>query len=136
MAALDGSSPPVAEDTAAPVPSQDACAEALAWVGSVGLHLPAGVEYRCPSTQFAHHGTACWDGPFCPGGGFIAINLELIGNTTPEYLRHVVAHEVCHILEFRSIGTSTEASADAAQLRTAPPAEPQRHSEAGRLVSN
>lgn len=113
LAALDGSTSPPTQDTAVPVPP-DACRDTLRSVGEVGLRLPDGVDYRCPSTQFAHHGTACWDGPVCPGGGFIAINLELIGNRrSADYLRHVVAHEVCHILEFQSKGSSTEESADA-----------------------
>ena len=113
IAASDGSSGADREDPApAPPAPPDACGEALAWVASAGLPLPAGVEYRCPSTQFAHHGTACWDGPLCRNSGFIAINLELMGDRSPEYLRHVVAHEVCHILEFQRKGTSSEPSAD------------------------
>ena len=96
-----------------PVPEPEPCADALAWVAAAGLPLPAGVDYLCPSTLFAHHGTACWDAWPCPGTGFIAINMNLGAGATVEYLRHVVAHEVCHILDFRDRGWSTEARADA-----------------------
>ena len=98
---------------AAPVGEPDPCAEALAWVADAGLPLPAGVGYHCPSTQFSHHGAACWNGSPCRGSGFIAINLELIGDASPEYLRHVVAHAVCHILDFQPTGRTSEAGADA-----------------------
>ena len=82
-------------------------------VGAAGLPLPAGVDYRCPSTQFAHHGATCWDEWPCPRSAFIAINLDLGAGATPEYLRHVVAHEICHILDFRDRGWTTEPRADA-----------------------
>lgn len=116
---LDASPPgqpeeaPPAEAPAAPGAEPDPCAEALAWVADAGLPLPAGVGYHCPSTQFSHHGAACWNGSPCRGTGFIAINLELIGDASPEYLRHVVAHEVCHILDFQATGRTSEAGADA-----------------------
>ena len=115
---LDASPPgqPEAPPTpapAAPVAEPDPCGEALAWVAGAGLPLPAGVDYHCPSTRFSHHGAACWNGSPCPDGGFIAINLELIGDASPEYLRHVVAHEVCHILDFQATGRTSEAGADA-----------------------
>jgi len=72
------------------------------------------VGYHCPSSQFAHHGAACWNnGTYCPRGGFIAINMDLMAGTSTDYLRHVVAHEICHILEFQAAGRTTEASADA-----------------------
>ncbi len=98
---------------APPPPAPDPCGGALAWVAEAGLPLPPGVAYHCPSTQFAHHGAACWDAAPCRRGPFIAINLELIGDRPTEYLRHVVAHEVCHILDFQAKGWTTEAGADA-----------------------
>ncbi len=104
---------PSAPAPADPVAEPDPCADALSWVADAGLPLPPGVGYHCPSTEFAHHGAACWNNRYCPRTGFIAVNLDLIGDPTPEYLRHVVAHEVCHILEFQATGWSTEASADA-----------------------
>ena len=116
---LDASAPGQPEEAppttapSAPVAEPDPCAEALAWVADAGLPLPAGVGYHCPSTQFSHHGAACWNGSPCRGTGFIAINLELIGDASPEYLRHVVAHEVCHILDFQATGRTSEAGADA-----------------------
>ncbi len=97
----------------APAPEPEPCADALAAVAAAGLPLPAGVGYRCPSVQFAHQGAACWDEWPCPGGAFIAINLDLGAGATPEYLRHVVAHEICHILDFRDRGWTTEPRADA-----------------------
>lgn len=96
-----------------PAPAPEPCAEALAWVSAAGLDLPAGVDYLCPSARFPHHGTACWDDWPCPGSAFIEVNLDLMPDATPEYLRHVVAHEICHILDFRDQGWSTEPRADA-----------------------
>lgn len=100
---------PAVAESAAP----DPCADALNWVAAAGLPLPAGVGYHCPSTQFAHQGAACWNGSPCRGSGFIAINMDLLAGTSTAYLRHVVAHEVCHILDFQEIGDTTEAGADA-----------------------
>ncbi|HUR22908.1 MAG TPA: hypothetical protein VMZ73_03445 [Acidimicrobiales bacterium] len=97
----------------APEPEPEPCSDALDAVAAAGLPLPAGVGYRCPSTQFAHQGTACWDAWPCPGSSFIAINLDLGAGATPAYMRHVVAHEICHILDFRDRGWSTEPRADA-----------------------
>ena len=96
-----------------PEPAPEPCADALAVVAAGGLPLPDGVDYRCPSTRFAHQGAACWDEWPCPGTAFIAINLDLGAGATPEYLRHVVAHEICHILDFRDRGWTTEPRADA-----------------------
>jgi hypothetical protein len=96
-----------------PVPEPEPCADALASVAAAGLPLPAGVGYLCPSTRFAHQGAACWDEWPCPGSAFIAINMDLGAGATPEYLRHVVAHEICHILDFRDRGWTTEPRADA-----------------------
>ena len=110
-AALVEVDPPAPEP--APAPEPEPCAEALAAVAAAGLPLPAGVGYRCPSTRFAHQGAACWDDWPCPGHAFIAINLDLGAGATPEYLRHVVAHEICHILDFRDRGWSSEPRADA-----------------------
>ena len=109
---------PLAADAPAPTslpePPPSPCSDALAWVAGVGLLLPAGVDYNCPSTQFAHHGAACWgNATYCPDRAFIAINMDLLDGTSTEYLRHVVAHEVCHILDFRATGRSTEWGADA-----------------------
>ncbi|MDQ3575903.1 MAG: hypothetical protein M3404_13470, partial [Actinomycetota bacterium] len=109
--------------TSAPEPPPSPCSDALAWVAAAGLPLPAGVDYNCPSTQFAHHGAACWgNATFCPDRAFIAINMDLLDGTSTEYLRHVVAHEVCHILDFRSTGRSTEWGADACAAAHGAPA--------------
>ena len=108
----------LAEEPAPP----DPCSDALAWVAEAGLRLPPGVGYHCPSTQFAHHGAACWNGSPCRGSAFIAINLDLMAGTSPEYLRHVVAHEVCHILDWQRTGTTSEPRADACAAAHGAPA--------------
>ena len=105
--------PVAAEEPPAPPTVAQRCRQALSAVAAGGLPLPAGTEYRCPSTQFAHHGTACWDWGPCAGGGFIAINMDMLAGASEAYLRHVVAHEVCHIIDFRRKGTTTEWGADA-----------------------
>jgi hypothetical protein len=94
-------------------PAQSSCAEALAWVAGAGLSLPPNVGYHCPSTEYPHQGAACWHAPSCPDSRFIAINTTLMGPVTPAYFHHVVAHEICHILQFDATGDSTEAQADA-----------------------
>lgn len=111
---LTGPRPPVpAAEAATPAPPvSPRCAEARAWVEAAGLPLPAGTVYRCPSTQFPHHGTACWYAEACRRGRFVAINTEMMGNVTPAYLHYVVAHEVCHIIQFDATGESSEAQAD------------------------
>ena len=43
----------------------------------------------------------------------IAINMDRLLGTSTDYLRHVVAHEVCHILDWQNKGWTTEAGADA-----------------------
>jgi hypothetical protein len=101
--------PPTPEPARTPEP----CAAALASVAAGGLPLPAGVDYQCPSTRFAHHGAACWDDWPCPGTAFIAINMSLFEGAGAEYLQHVVAHEICHIIDFRDRGWSSEPRADA-----------------------
>ena len=127
LAFEDGASGESAPEDAAPAPppapDTDPCTDALAWVGETGLRLPAGVDYRCPSTRFAHQGTACWyNVDHCSGGGRIFINMDLLHGASTEYLRHVVAHEVCHILEFQAAGRTTEASAEACAAAHGAPA--------------
>jgi len=97
-------------------------ADALTWVEGAGLDLPDAVEYRCPSTQFPHHGAACWNGSPCRGSGFIAINMDLMQGASTDYLRHVVAHEVCHIIDFQASGRTTEDGADACAAAHGAPA--------------
>jgi hypothetical protein len=112
--------PPAAPGVEAPAPPPAAaptvaelCRNALTTVAEGGLRLPARIEYRCPSTQFAHHGAACYDWGPCAGGGFIAINMDLIGPAGDAYLAHVVAHEICHIYDFLRTGRTSEPGADA-----------------------
>jgi hypothetical protein len=113
--AADSTNGSVAAPAADPQPPGPGavCAEARDWVESAGLVLPPGVEYHCPSTEFAHHGAACWYGAPCPGGGFVAVNLELMAGPTTAYVHHVVAHEFCHILQWQQTGATSEARADA-----------------------
>ena len=118
--AVAASAPEEAVPEAPPPP--DPCADALAWAEAAGLPLPPGVGYHCPSTQFAHHGAACSFARPCPGEAYIAINLDLIGGASPEYLRHVVAHEVCHILDFQAGRRTTEPGADACAAAHGAPA--------------
>ena len=122
--APEAPAPDAPVETSAPEPPPNPCADALAWVSTTaGLPLPAGVDYHCPSTQFPHHGAACWrNSTHCPSRGFIAINMGLLDGTSTDYLRHVVAHEVCHILDFQATGRSTEWGADACAAAHGAPA--------------
>jgi len=103
-------------------PAANPCGDALAWVAASGLELPVGVGFYCPSTQFSHHGAACWDAGPCPGDAFVAINTDLFAGSGTGYLRHVVAHEVCHILDWQSVGTTSEAGADSCAAAHGAPA--------------
>lgn len=111
--ALAPSPAPPAPAPPAPPTVAERCQAARATVAAAGLALPARIEYRCPSTQFAHHGTACYDWGPCAGGGFIAINMDMLAGTDQAYLQHVVAHEVCHIYDFQRTGRTSEPGADA-----------------------
>jgi hypothetical protein len=108
--------PPPTTAEPAPSPPPGTCDDALTWAASVGLPLPAGTGYRCPSTEFAHHGATCWYATPCRNGRFIAINTELMGPVSQDYFRFVVAHEICHVLQFDATGDSTEAQADACAI--------------------
>jgi hypothetical protein len=117
--AFRASPPPPPTTTTAPAPATTAapptgtCEDALAWAASVGLPLPRGTGYRCPSTMFAHHGASCWYAAPCPNSKFIAINTELMGAVSQQYFRYVVAHEICHMMHFDAGRSSTEPEADA-----------------------
>ena len=113
VAEPDPAPPAAPEPPAGPTSAADQCGDTLTWVAEAGLPLPPGVGYRCPSNQFPHQGAACWNGAPCRGSGFIAVNMDLLAGTSTDYLRHVVAHEVCHILDFQATGTTTESGADA-----------------------
>lgn len=123
-AAPDAPAPDAPAEPSDPEPPSNPCADALAWVATTaGLPLPAGVDYNCPSTQFSHHGAACWgNSTYCPNRGFIAVNTGLFDETDTDYLRHVVAHEVCHILDFQATGRSSEWGADACAAAHGAPA--------------
>lgn len=127
--------PPAAPVTAAPVPvvtqppappsgptAAERCAGALQWVAQRGLALPAGWGFRCPGQAVVNGtprwGMACWN---CEGNGsWIAVDIARIG-ASDATLRHVVAHEICHAVDYMTLGLSTEIGADlCAALHGAP----------------
>ena len=100
----------------APAPSTseaERCEAARVWAAGQGLEVPAGWDYRCPDGAHdergdGHWGIACWN---CDGGSFVGINIGLIGSSDAA-LRYVVAHEICHAIEYATLGLSTELTAD------------------------
>jgi hypothetical protein len=109
--------------SASPVASaEERCAAALKWVGQHGLALPAGWGFRCPGQALENGvprwGIACWN---CEGAGsWIAIDVVRIG-ASDATLRYVIAHEICHAIDYVGLGTSTEVGADlCAALHGAP----------------
>lgn len=116
--ALAGVAAPPSVMPKAVEPSEE-CAAALAAVESTGLELPDNTAFRCPGrTEQAegdrqHSGVACWgNATFCPGGSYIAVNPDQIGQGAHR-LRYVVAHEICHVQAYLqgALG-GTEAEAD------------------------
>jgi hypothetical protein len=89
-------------------PTDDRCSAARRAVENAGLHLPAGFDYRCPSSEYARWGAASL--PPCDAC-FVAINVAAIGPSDAK-LRHVVAHEFCH-----ANGLEDEQAADACAAR-------------------
>ena len=111
--------------TAAPAPAparvepswgnspEQRCASALQWVSGQGLNLPAGWGYRCPGKALVNGaekwGLACWN---CEGtGSWIAVDIGRIGSSDAA-LRYVVAHEICHAIDYMTLGASSELGAD------------------------
>lgn len=98
------------------------CQDALAWVGAAGLVLPGGWGYRCPGPALdeqgaGHWGLACLN---CDGGNFVEINIALVGSSEAT-LHYVVAHEICHSIDYATLGLTTELTADlCAALHGAP----------------
>ena len=93
--------------------AQERCAAALKWVGQRGLVLPAGWGFRCPGQAPENGqprwGVACWN---CEGdGSWVAVDVGRIG-ASDATLRYVVAHEICHAIDYMGLGTSTELGAD------------------------
>ena len=67
----------------------------------------------------ARWGLACWN---CEGHGssWIAVDVGRIG-ASEATLRHVVAHETCHAIDYATLGLTTELTADlCAALHGAP----------------
>jgi hypothetical protein len=113
--------PPAPAPTAPPTTAlswgdstEQRCASALQWVGGQGLKLPGGWGYRCPSKAIVNGaekwGLACWN---CAGDGqsYIAVDIARIGSSDAA-LRYVVAHEVCHAIDYMTLGASSEIGAD------------------------
>ena len=115
--------PPVVAAPAPPPPPPPAppparseaerCEAARQWVAERGLVVPTGWDYRCPHEARDEHGgehwgIACWN---CEGGSHVGINIRLIGSSDAT-LRYVVAHEICHALDYVTLGISTELTAD------------------------
>lgn len=105
------SPPPPAVPAAAS--EADRCEAARRWVAERGLEAPSGWAFRCPDEARdergqGHWGIACWN---CEGGSYIGINIRLIGSSDAA-LRYVVAHEICHAVDYVTLGLSTELTAD------------------------
>lgn len=94
--------------------AEERCANARQWVAQHGLVLPAGWGYRCPGQALENGtprwGVACWN---CAGDGqsWIAVDIGRIG-ASDKALRYVIAHEICHAIEYTTLGISTELTAD------------------------
>ncbi|MGH9264571.1 MAG: hypothetical protein ACRD1D_07760, partial [Acidimicrobiales bacterium] len=56
-------------------------------------------------------GMACWN---CAGDGksWIAVDIGRIGSSDTA-LRYVIAHEICHAIDYVTLGGSSEVGADA-----------------------
>ena len=120
--------PPVAQPPPSPLAQAtssgpaERCAAARQWVAAHGLVLPAGWGFRCPGQALVEGtprwGMACWN---CEGtGSWIAIDITRIG-ASEATLRHVIAHEICHALEYTALALTTELTADlCAALHGAP----------------
>jgi hypothetical protein len=106
--------PPAPAPSPSPAPSEaERCDAARQWVGERGLVVPRGWDYRCPDEARderggEHWGIACWN---CEGGSHVGINVRLIGPSDAN-LRYVVAHEICHAIDYVTLGISTELTAD------------------------
>ncbi len=105
--------PPPAERPSWGNSPEQRCASALQWVSSHGLNLPAGWGYRCPGKAIVNGaekwGMACWN---CEGtGSWIAVDIGRIG-ASDATLRYVVAHEICHAIDYMTLGASSELGAD------------------------
>jgi hypothetical protein len=113
---------PVRSSASPAASAEERCAAALKWVGQHGLALPAGWGFRCPGQALENGlprwGVACWN---CEGNGsWIAIDAGRIG-ASDATLRYVIAHEICHAVDYMGLGTSTEVGADlCAALHGAP----------------
>lgn len=110
--------PPVTKPAPVALPgnftAEERCANARQWVAQQGLALPAGWGFRCPGQAVvdgaAKWGMACWN---CNGDGqsWIAVDIGRIG-ASDKTLRYVIAHEICHAIDFTTLGISTELGAD------------------------
>jgi hypothetical protein len=119
-ATTPATAPPTTKPAPAPVAlpgnftAEERCANARQWVAEHGLVLPAGWGFRCPGQAIvdgaAKWGLACWN---CNGDGqsWIAVDIGRIG-ASDKSLRYVIAHEICHAIDYMTLGISTEIGAD------------------------
>ena len=104
--------PPVAQPSS--LSAEARCANAVRWVAEHGLALPAGWGFRCPGQAIVggtpRWGMACWN---CEGNGasWIAVDIGRIG-ASDRALFYVVAHEICHAIDYMGLGLSSELGAD------------------------
>jgi hypothetical protein len=120
--AAPATTPPRAPVSASASP-EERCAAALKWVGEHGLALPAGWGFRCPGEALVdgkdRWGVACWN---CNGDmtNWIAVDVGRVGSSDIT-LHYVVAHEICHAIDYTTLGDSSEVGADlCAALHGAP----------------
>jgi|GEM_PF-3515222 hypothetical protein len=110
--------PPAPDRAPAPGPVNTRCAAARQDVEATGLVLPDRFEFRCPgNTELSrggrqHWGVTCSYASLCPGGAYVAVNLDRIGPSEAR-LRYVVAHEICHAVDVEARRPLREPAADA-----------------------
>lgn len=104
-----------------PPAPRDRCGPALADVSASGLTVPAGFVFNCPASAqdsdgSIHQGLTSWV-PGCPStvhvpgqGCYVDVNPSRV--SSDGYLRHVVAHELCHAWQYVTWGVTSEAFAD------------------------
>ena len=98
-------------------PADPRCRAALRDVEAAGLALPDLFEYRCPGDarlfpgDTQHWGSTCAYASLCPDGAYVAVNPTAIGASEAR-MRYVVAHEICHALDFLAHRPVSEAGAD------------------------
>jgi hypothetical protein len=99
------------------------CQNAETAVNAAGIFIAAGYEFRCPAGATDEVGGQHWGisslWPICTpsdgtvhSGCYVEVNVDRIG-PSDALLRHVIAHEFCHTIEYVATGTTSELAADA-----------------------